>query len=113
MRGGRIVATGSDEDVREVCGPRREVVDLRGRLLVPGFQDAHVHASAGGLDRMRVDLSESHTRDEYARIVTAYAAAHPEGRGSGGRAGRSTCSRAASPRGNSSTRSCPIGRRTW
>jgi predicted amidohydrolase YtcJ len=77
VREGRIVATGSDDDVRELCGPRTQVVDLAGRLLMPGFQDAHVHASAGGLDRMRVDLSESHTRDDYARIVTAYAATHP------------------------------------
>ncbi|MEO5610456.1 MAG: amidohydrolase, partial [Ornithinibacter sp.] len=40
--GGRIVAVGHDE-VLDLAGPGTERVDLRGRLLVPGFQDAHVH----------------------------------------------------------------------
>ncbi|MFD8824955.1 amidohydrolase, partial [Streptomyces sp. NPDC059605] len=39
--GERIAAVGHDE-VRELIGPRTEVVDLAGKLLVPGFQDAHV-----------------------------------------------------------------------
>lgn len=39
VRGERIVAVGHDE-VRELIGPRTEVVDLRGKLLIPGFQDA-------------------------------------------------------------------------
>src|SRR6185437_5711277 len=63
---------------RDVAGPATEVVDLGGRLLLPGFQDAHIHASAGGLDRTRVDLSESHSRDEYDRIIGSSAAAHPD-----------------------------------
>jgi predicted amidohydrolase YtcJ len=78
VRDGRIAAAGTDADVREACGPRTEIVDLAGRLLLPGFQDAHVHASAGGLNRLRVDLSESHTRADYDRIVAGYAAARPD-----------------------------------
>ena len=77
VRAGRIVAAGTDADVREVCGPATEVVDLSGRLLLPGFQDAHVHASAGGLNRTRVDLSESHARADYDRIIGSYARANP------------------------------------
>ncbi len=77
VRAGRVVAVGSNEQIREVSGPSTQVVDLRGRLLLPGFQDAHVHASAGGLNRTRVDLSGSHSREEYDRIIRAYAASHP------------------------------------
>jgi hypothetical protein len=77
VRDGRIVLAGTDAQVRDVCGSRTEIVDLSGRLLLPGFQDAHVHAAAGGLNRMRVDLSESHARADYDRIVKDYAATHP------------------------------------
>ncbi len=53
-------------------------VDLAGGLLLPGFVDAHVHPVQGGLERVRCDLSEAHTREDYLRIVGEYAAAHPE-----------------------------------
>ena len=77
VRGSRIVAAGTDAEVREASGPATDVVDLSGRLLLPGFQDAHIHASAGGLNRTRVDLSESHARADYDRIVASYARANP------------------------------------
>lgn len=73
---GRIVAVGGD-DVRELIGPRTEVVDLAGRMLVPGFQDAHVHPVSGGLELLRCDLSEATTEPEYLDAIAAYAAAHP------------------------------------
>ena len=74
VRDGRILAVGTDRDIRERCGARTEVVELGGRMLLPAFQDAHVHASAGGLNRAtRVDLSESHALEDYGRIVRSYA----------------------------------------
>ncbi len=76
VSGGRIVAVGGD-DVRELIGPRTEVVDLRGRMLVPGFQDAHVHPVWGGLDMLRCDLAELSTAREYLDAIGAYATAHP------------------------------------
>jgi predicted amidohydrolase YtcJ len=76
VTGGRIVAVGGN-DIRELIGPKTEVVDLRGRMLVPGFQDAHVHPVSGGLELLRCDLSEGATEDEYLGIIAAYAAAHP------------------------------------
>ncbi len=78
VRGGRIVAVGADDDVRELVGARTEVVDLRGRMLLPGFQDAHVHPPPGGLEMLRCNLSDAHSLEEYRRIVAGYAAAHPE-----------------------------------
>src|SRR5690606_10678667 len=74
VRDGRIVALGSD--ARELVGPRTEVVDLAGRLLVPGFQDAHVHPVSGGLELLRCDLNSASTPDEYLEVIAAYAAAH-------------------------------------
>jgi predicted amidohydrolase YtcJ len=56
----------------------KEAINLAGRMLLPGFQDAHVHAPSAGLDRLRVDLSEAHGLDDYRRLVRSYADAHPE-----------------------------------
>ena len=76
VRDGRIVAVGHDVD--DLVGPTTEVVDLAGRLLVPGFQDAHVHPVSGGLELLRCDLNAGRTEEEYLEIVAAYGAAHPD-----------------------------------
>jgi predicted amidohydrolase YtcJ len=78
VREGRILGVGGD-DVRDVAGPGAEVVDLAGGLLVPGFQDAHVHPVEGGLERMRCNLSgEPVQREAYVAAVQRYAEAHPD-----------------------------------
>jgi predicted amidohydrolase YtcJ len=76
VRGGRIVAVGSDADVRALSGPSTEVIDLSGRLLLPGFQDSHVHAPSGGLDRLRIDLSDAHGVEEYRELIDRYSHHH-------------------------------------
>jgi predicted amidohydrolase YtcJ len=77
VRGERIVAVGHDE-VRELIGPGTEVVDLKGRLLIPGFQDAHVHPVGGGLELGLCDLTGALTLEECRRRIRAYADANPE-----------------------------------
>jgi predicted amidohydrolase YtcJ len=76
VRGERIVAVGHEE-VRELIGPRTDVIDLAGRLLVPGFQDAHVHPVGGGLELGQCDLTGAVTLEEYRRRIRAYADANP------------------------------------
>lgn len=61
-----------------LIGPETTMVDLEGGLVAPGFVDAHVHPIEGGLERMRCDLSEGFTREEYLRTVRDYAAAHTD-----------------------------------
>src|SRR3990170_3896910 len=81
VRRGRIVAVGTDAHVGEHLGPRTRVVELRGRTLLPGFQDAHVHAVTAGLDRLRCDLrGGADDAGAYLARVGEYAAAHPERR---------------------------------
>ncbi|HUY97584.1 MAG TPA: amidohydrolase [Verrucomicrobiae bacterium] len=77
IRDGRIAGVGSDHSIRSQIGPRTEVIDLRGRMLMPGFQDSHVHPAMGGLQRLRCDLSDHHTLTDYQAAVRAYAALHP------------------------------------
>jgi predicted amidohydrolase YtcJ len=77
VTGDRITAVGHDE-VHELAGPRTEVVDLAGRLLLPGFQDAHVHPVPAGLELTQCDLTGTSTAAETVAAVRAYADAHPE-----------------------------------
>src|SRR5437868_15538854 len=51
---GRVMAVGSDADVGGLIGAGTRVVDLRGRLVVPGFNDAHVHFLSGGFGLLPV-----------------------------------------------------------
>jgi predicted amidohydrolase YtcJ len=73
---GRIIAVGDDAEIRTFAGPRTQEVPLDGRMVVPGFQDAHIHASAAGLERLRCDVSDLHGLDEYLDAIRSYADAH-------------------------------------
>jgi predicted amidohydrolase YtcJ len=75
VRDGRIVAVGPD--LSDLVGPATERVDLAGRLLAPGFQDAHIHAVMGGVELGQCDLTGTVDLDEYRRRIRAYAEAHP------------------------------------
>ncbi|GCD98075.1 amidohydrolase [Embleya hyalina] len=77
VRDGRVVAVGHDE-VRELIGADTEVVDLAGRLLIPGFQDAHVHPVSGGIEMGQCDLSRHETIADYRRVIREYARDNPE-----------------------------------
>jgi predicted amidohydrolase YtcJ len=78
VKDGRIAAVGTDAQIADLRGADTEVVDLGGRMLLPGFQDSHVHPVGGGQDRLQCELHDAHDRDEYLRIVEAYATEHPE-----------------------------------
>lgn len=77
VKDGRIVAVTGD-DAADLVGPKTEIVDLRGRMLLPGFQDAHVHPVWGGLDMLRCDLAELRTADEYLAAIGQYVQRHPD-----------------------------------
>jgi predicted amidohydrolase YtcJ len=68
-RGGRIVALGSDADVAHLVGPRSEVIDLQGRLAVPGFIEGHGHFLGLGESRMQLDLTRAAGWDEIVEQV--------------------------------------------
>jgi predicted amidohydrolase YtcJ len=74
---GRVTAVGGD-DVRELAGRRTEQIDLSGRFLLPGFQDAHVHPVAAGLAMRACDLSDLSDPGSHLAAIGDYAASHPE-----------------------------------
>lgn len=78
VRDGRIAAVGTDAHVRELVGPRTEVIDLAGKMLLPGFQDAHVHPPASGVDMLLCDLHDVGSLADYRRVISDYAATHPD-----------------------------------
>lgn len=73
---GIINAVGGD-DVLELIGSSTRVEDISGRLLIPGFTDAHVHPVQAGLVMRSCDLSAVSTEPEYLALIKAYADAHP------------------------------------
>ncbi|KOV29124.1 amidohydrolase [Streptomyces sp. XY431] len=77
VTGGRITAVGHDE-VRDLIGPDTEVVDLTGKLLLPGFQDAHIHAVFGGTELAVCDLTGTVGVADYLERIRAYADANPD-----------------------------------
>jgi predicted amidohydrolase YtcJ len=77
VRGGRIVAVGTDAEVDAVAEGQTDRVELDGRLVVPGFQDAHVHFITGGFELDAVELRDARTPDEFAERIAARAAERP------------------------------------
>src|ERR1700731_3406168 len=73
-RDGVILAAGTDDDIRELTGRRTPVIGPRGRLALPAFGDAHVHAVAGGLESLRCNLLGLQTRQESLDAVADYCA---------------------------------------
>jgi len=77
--GERVVAVGSDDSVRGLIGAHTRIVELGGRLVVPGFNDAHVHFMAGGFGLLSVDLRDATDEAELTRRIGAHTRRLPKG----------------------------------
>jgi predicted amidohydrolase YtcJ len=75
VRDGRLVVVGSAADALKHRGPATRVVDLRGRLVVPGFSDAHWHLKSTD----QADLTDAKSTAEIVRRLKAWAATRPAG----------------------------------
>src|SRR5213593_581683 len=73
IEGNRIAAVGSSADIARIAPAGARVIDLNGRLAVPGFIDNHTHFIDGGMQLSRVQLRDAATPDEFARRIAAYA----------------------------------------
>jgi predicted amidohydrolase YtcJ len=74
IAGGLIQAIGSDAGIRDLAGPRTRVIGLNGRLALPAFGDAHVHAISGGLESLRCNMLGLKTRQECLETIARYCA---------------------------------------
>ena len=75
----RIVAVGSNAEINAWHGSRTEVIDARGKLLLPGFNDAHVHFVSGGEQLDNVQLTDVTNLEEFARRIGERARITPKG----------------------------------
>ncbi|MBI3665705.1 MAG: amidohydrolase, partial [Acidobacteria bacterium] len=78
IRGNRIARVGSNAQVASAMGPKTTVLDLGGKLVLPGFNDAHIHFLTGALRRFEVNLTGARTLAEIQQRIAAFAKAHPE-----------------------------------
>lgn len=79
VRDARVQVVGSEDEVAALVGPKTRVVELRGRLAVPGFNDAHVHFLDGGFSRLSVDLRPARDEADFARRLGEQARTLPAG----------------------------------
>lgn len=78
--GNKIIAIGSDADTKSLVGPKTRVIDAKDRLVIPGFNDAHVHFLETGMQLSSVDLRTAKTPQEFVERIKAFAAKLPKGR---------------------------------
>ncbi len=78
IRGARILAVGNNQPVADLAGPHAKVIDLHGRLAIPGFNDAHTHFLTGSMELTEVDLTGACSLAEMRKRVADWAAAHPK-----------------------------------
>ncbi|HYK36508.1 amidohydrolase [Alloacidobacterium sp.] len=78
VRGGLIVGTGSDADLKKLQGPSTKMVDLGGAFVMPGFNDAHAHLGDAGRIKLSVDVTGVKSLTEMqTRVKSAAKAAAP------------------------------------
>ena len=75
-----IVAVGTDAEIQSFIGPSTRVIDLHGRFVVPGFNDAHVHFYSGGANISNVQLRDASSEQMFRSRIKEYAARIPKGR---------------------------------
>ncbi|MGI8812189.1 MAG: amidohydrolase [Pyrinomonadaceae bacterium] len=78
--GDRIVAVGTDAEIKSYIGSGTKVIDAGGKLVLPGFNDAHVHFLETGAQLSSVDLRDAKTPAEFVRRIKDFAAKQPKGR---------------------------------
>ncbi|MEJ2085450.1 MAG: amidohydrolase family protein [Acidobacteriota bacterium] len=74
----RISFVGPADEVGAHIGPQTTVVDLRGRMMLPAFQDSHVHPILAGVAQFECDLESETDLAGYRSRISSFAAAHPD-----------------------------------
>ncbi len=80
IHGNRIIAVGSNDEIKKLAGANTKVIDAKGQLVLPGFNDAHVHFMSGGFQLSSVDLRDANTPQEFAERIRDFAGKLPKGR---------------------------------
>jgi predicted amidohydrolase YtcJ len=75
----RIIGIGSSADILKLAGPSTKILELNGKRVVPGFNDSHVHLTAGGSGLASVQLHDTTTQTGFRNRIAAFAQTQPKG----------------------------------
>jgi len=78
--GNRIAAVGTSAEIRKFAGGQTRIIDAGGALLLPGFNDSHVHFIDGGAHLASVQLRDAASPQDFAARIRQFAAKMPKGR---------------------------------
>lgn len=78
VRGNRIDRVGTTAELSSLAGKGTRIIDLNGRLLIPGFNDAHIHFLGGSMGLLEVDLFAAANPSGVVEAVKRYAGANPD-----------------------------------
>jgi predicted amidohydrolase YtcJ len=82
--GSKVLAVGSNEEIKRLAGPATKMYDLRGGgrsvFVFPGFNDAHAHLGNAGMTKLNVDLTDAKSLDDMLARIGSYAKDAPPGR---------------------------------
>jgi len=79
LEGSTILSVGGNAEIRKLAGPDTRVIDMGGRLVVPGFNDAHVHFLVGGESLVTVQLRTANSQAEFKERIAQFAKTLPLG----------------------------------
>jgi len=78
VAGGKIVFVGQNSGVKKYRAGGTKVLDLAGKMVLPGFQDSHIHLISGGMELEQCNLNDLETKDEILARIRSYTAENPE-----------------------------------
>jgi predicted amidohydrolase YtcJ len=79
IHGSRVLAVGSSEAMLKLAMPAAKIIQLHGRLVLPGFNDAHVHIQMGGANLVGVHLTDTKSQAEFRQRISTFAKTAPKG----------------------------------
>jgi predicted amidohydrolase YtcJ len=79
LDGTTILAVGDNARIKKLAGPTTQIIDLKGKRVLPGFNDAHVHFLSGGGTLIGVPLGDADSQQEFRERVAKFAQTLPKG----------------------------------
>jgi predicted amidohydrolase YtcJ len=79
IRGDKVLAIGSDAEVKRLAGPQTTLRDLNRGFVMPGLNDAHLHLGGAGQTKLNVDLTGASSLDEMLQRIQVKAKESPAG----------------------------------
>lgn len=77
IRENKILQVGTSHEIQKLTDSNTKIIDAQGRLVVPGFNDAHIHFLGGSIGLIEVELSSAASLDEIRKRIKDFAAANP------------------------------------